>query len=213
MPSKAYNVFLKNLQQADKLIQAFYDLRPPTRGRKSLDHFTRAAVLFLCSSWEVYIEQIAVEACTKIAQTNSLPSTLPKQIRKTLSSAVKTSKDESEPIHFATDWKEYYVKRTEAYVQRLNTPKNGQVIEIMDKYLGADIPSLKSQVPSLQDINSIVIARGEIAHNIYSDEYVKAETVVGYKETVVNLVKEIELFLWNYLPSVTDGRRPWQNTY
>ena len=213
MPSRAYGVFNKNLKQVDKLIQAFHDLRPPTRGRKHLDHFTRAALLFLCSSWEVYLEQIAMESCATISKRLSAPTELPERVLKTISQSIKDSKHELEPVRFATDWKTYYCEYMQKYISRLNTPKNGQVLEIFEKYLGADITQVKREVPTLTQINDVVKARGEIAHNIYSDEYVREETVTAYKDTIVQLVKEMELFLWAYIPTITNGRRPWQNTF
>lgn len=68
MPSQAYTTFKANLKQVDKLLDAFVTMRTPTPGRKHLDHFTRSALLFLCSSWEVYIEQVANEAGGVIAK-------------------------------------------------------------------------------------------------------------------------------------------------
>ena len=213
MPSTAYGVFNRNLKQVDKLLQAYNDLRSPTRGRKHLDHLTRASIIFLCSSWEVYLEQIASECCRIISNRIATPKELPEKVRRTLASSIRSSKHDLEPIEFAMDWKAYYCKAIQKYVNKLNTPKNGQVLEILEKYIGADIIQVKAQIPTLTRINDIVKVRGEIAHNIYSDEYVREETVFAHKDIIVQLVKEIELFLWGYIPLITNGMRPWQNTY
>lgn len=213
MPSKAYGVFKTNVKQVDKLLEAYDLLKTPTRGRKHLDHLTRAALMFLCSSWEVYLEQIALEACDIISERCTSPTDLPEKVRKSLSQAIKNSKHDLEPVKFAMDWKAYYHEHTEKYTISLNTPKKGQVLEILEKYLGADIVRAKAEIPTLTQINDIVKLRGEIAHNVYAEEYVKKATVIAHKDTIEQLVKEVEIFLWNFIPSITNGTRPWQNTY
>lgn len=83
----------------------------------------------------------------------------------------------------------------------------------VEKYLGVDIVRAKAEIPMLSQINDIVRLRGEIAHNVYAEEYVKKSTVIAHKETIDQLVKEMEIFLWNVIPDITNGARPWQNTY
>lgn len=213
MPSKAYDNFKKNSKQVDKLLKAFTDMRPPTRGRKHLDHFTRAAIVFLCSSWEVYVEQIALESGKIISSRMNTPSDLPVVIQKTISLVVKNAKHDLEPVRLAVDWKDYYHKIIEKYIANLNTPKNAQVTELFHKYIGIDGNKLKAKVPLLADINKIVTTRGDIAHNIFSEDYVKKELVEQYYDTIRNLTKQIDLYLWDYIPEITNGKRPWQNTY
>lgn len=213
MPSRAYGVFKSNIKQVDRLLEAYNSLKTPTRGRKALDHLTRAALMFLCSSWEVYLEQIALEVCDHISSRLDSPSALPEKARKSLSLAVKNAKHDLEPISFAVDWKSYYHEHVKKYTDKLNTPKNGQVLEILEKYLGVDVVKARADIPSLSKINAIVKLRGEIAHNVYAEAYVKEETVIEHKATVEQLVKEMELFFWEVIPDMTNGMRPWQNTY
>lgn len=213
MPSKAYGTFKSNLKQVDRLLEAFVDMRTPTKGRKFLDHFTRAALIFLCSSWEVYIEQVSNESGKIIAKKLNMPEELPKIVKKTISKKVKDSKNELSPFEFANDWREYYCSQIADYTSRLNTPKKDKVMELFNKYLGISGEKIISDVPSLGSINKIVSERGSIAHNIYVDEYLKKETVDKYYKIITQLVEEIEIMLWNYIPDITDGKRPWQNTY
>ena len=213
MPSISYKTFNNNLKQVDRLLKAYVDMRPPTKGRKYLDHFSRAALLFLCSSWEVYIEQVANESGNIISKKLSGPAELPETVKKTLCSIVKCSKHELSPVSFANDWKNYYCTQIMTYTAKLNTPKKDKVMELFNKYLGISGEEIIAEAPSLNRINKIVSDRGSIAHNVYADEYLKKETVDDYYQVISQIVKEIEIMLWNYLPSVTDGKRPWQNTY
>ncbi len=213
MPSRAYSTLKNNLKQVDRLLDAFVEMRTPTRGRKHLDHFTRAALVFLCSSWEVYIEQISNESGEIIAKKLSTPDALPDTVKKTISKIIKDSKHELSPIEFSSDWKKYYCDQINEYTSRLNTPKKDKVMELFNKYLGMSGDRIITEVPTLGQINKIVSDRGSIAHNIYADEYLKKETVDNYYHIIDKLVKEIEILLWNYIPEITDGKRPWQNTY
>jgi hypothetical protein len=215
MPSKAFSVFKKNLRQTDKLLANFNGLRPPTRGRKHYDHLTRAALLFLCSTWEVYIEEVSKEVCEILSSRLSSPDELPVSIQKKLSSKVKNASHELEPITLAKDWKRYYASTVCAYTDRLNTPKKDRVLNILLDYFGVDEQIALVKIPSLEFIDAIVSVRGEIAHNIYTGEYFSSATVVGHKETIIKLVVEIEEFFWDYIPSISTSNkaRPWQNTY
>lgn len=213
MPSKSFYTFKSNLKQVDKLLLAFVDMRPPTRGRKHLDHFTRAALLFLCSSWEVYIEQIAKEAGELIVHKIEKPNNMPEIIKKTISKKVKLANHELSPFEFANDWRRYYCLVISEYTNKLNTPKKDKVLELLNKYVGISGDRINTEVPMLAQINKIVSVRGMIAHNVYAEDYLRKETVEEYYRVILQLVKEIELLLWNYIPKITDGRRPWQNTY
>ena len=211
MPSKAYSNFKKNIKQVDKLLEAYEAAKEPTRGRKHLDHFTRAALIFLCSSWEVYIEEIGRESVNKVISVIDNPRNLPIIVQKTLSKKVKEKKNELEPMIFAKDWKAYYRNEINEFTQRLNTPKNQNVTEMFNKYLGMN--NVREKMCKLSDVNEIVKTRGDIAHNVFAEEYLSKNLVLEYLDTINEIVVQVELALWEYLPEITDGKRPWQNTY
>lgn len=215
MPSKAYGVFQKNIKQVDKMLEAYEDKKEPTRGRKHLDHYTRAALLFLCSAWEVYIEQIALEGAEVIVNRVKFPEDLPDPIKKKLSEKVKSARHELEPIRIASNWKAYYIESVKEQTEKINTPKHGIIQELFNKYLGIKGDDLLRKVPKLRAVNEIVTSRGEIAHNVFADEYLKADLVKEYYDIILELVKGIDVFLWEYLYDIveTKKKRPWQNTY
>jgi len=213
MPSIAYGNFNRNIKQVDKLLEIYEEKKSPNRGRKYLDHFTRAALIFLCSTWEVYIEQIAQEVAKIMTCKFESPDELPKEVRKTLSRVVKNSSHELEPIKIAKDWKNYYLKEVEIRTSQINTPKKQIILELFHKYLGFGGDVVHSHVPKLDEINEIVGARGAIAHNVFAEEYLSSNLVKEYYDTIVGTVKEIEIMFWDVLPEITDNKRPWQNTY
>lgn len=201
MPSKSYYGFRKNAKQVDRLLDAYCNALSPTRGRKHLDHFTRSALLFLCAAWEVYIEQVAIECVKIISAKISSPIDLPKEVKKNLSSAVKSDKHDLSPMQFAHNWKEYYSKQVLIYIDGLNTPKKKHVLDIFQHYLGIPQNTMLAQVPTLNKVDDIVKTRGDIAHNVFVEEYLRKETVDSYYATISRAVTEIEILLWNYLPA------------
>lgn len=213
MPSKAYGTYKKNCKQVDKLLLAYTELRSPKRGRKHLDHLTRAAIIFLCSSWEVYIEQVTVEVSIIISKSIHGPDQLPERVRKTISNQVKKARHELEPINFASNWKDYYLRMVDTCVSGLNTPKRGQIREIFHQYIGIDGNITDQKVPMLRQVDRVVKTRGDIAHNLFAEDYVKDVMVKEYYEIISKAVTGIEIMLWDYLPEFTDGKRPWQNNY
>lgn len=58
-----------------------------------------------------------------------------------------------------------------------------------------------------------ISGRGEIAHNVFAEEYLSKNLVLEYLDTTNKVVKDVEIALWDYLPRITNGKRPWQNTY
>lgn len=88
MPSNAYANYTKNIKQVDKLLEAYDASNPYTRGRRSLDHFTRAALIFLCSVWEVYVEEVSRESVDVIISRIDDPKELPKPVKQRLSGKI-----------------------------------------------------------------------------------------------------------------------------
>ena len=112
MPSRAYSTFFKNYEQVNKLKLAYEDElhKNPRRGKRSLDHYTRAAIMFLCSSFEVYFEDVLQESCVILTRNCSHANDLPKQVKKTISKHVRESNNELEPCIFANNFRKLIIK-------------------------------------------------------------------------------------------------------
>lgn len=213
MPSKAYGTFLRNYEQVGKMQQAYEEElhKNPRRGRRSIDHFTRAAVMFLCSSFEVYYEMVLEESCKIISKKLNHPSELPKQVRKTIAKHIVSSKNELEVIVFADNWKKYYLDLVKDDIGRLNTPKMNNIKEYVSKYIGFNNIFDESTYP-FAGVDDIIVERGEIAHKVYGSSYVNESKLVEYSDTIRDAVKEIDLILYNEIPKIT-RKKPWNNTY
>lgn len=102
VPSSAYSTFKANVEQVDRLLDAYDKTKGTDRGKRGLDHFTRAALLFLCSSWEVYIEQVTNEAGKIITERISQPSQLPNPVKKKSASIIKNASNLLTPLRLLT---------------------------------------------------------------------------------------------------------------
>lgn len=213
MPSKSYNTFLKNYEQVNKLKYAYEDelRKKPGRGKRSLDHYTRAAIIFLCSSFEVYFEDVLMESCTILSRSCSHTNDLPKQVKKTISKHVKESNHELEPCIFANNWKEYYLNLVADGIKGLNTPKMKNINGYVSKYLGLNDLFDTTTYPFM-GIDDIVIERGGIAHKLYGTTYVKESLLIEYCDTIRDAVKGIDTILYNELPKIIH-KKPWNYTY
>lgn len=214
MPSNAYKTFNKNVKQVDLILQAYDELMNHKKGKKNMDHLTRAALLFLCSSWEVYIEQVTCEAADKIVTNINEIKKLPRRVKKTIAKQVRDAKNENETINFIDDWKNYYLNMISIKTRALNTPKEKQIRDLLQNYLGIDEAYVTSSVLTITGIDDIVTTRGAIAHNVFAEKYLKRKQVVIYYDTIKMAVREIDTMLYDFIPTVVDkGKKPWNNTY
>lgn len=213
MPSKAYGVFQKNLEQVHRL-NATYDselCKNPGKGKRSLDHITRAGLVFLCSSFEIYFEMVLKESCLILTHSIRDPINLPKEVKKTISKQVKNENNELSPIIFASNWKEYYLRMVTAEVEGLNTPKVYNISNLLAKYLGLKEVIDKSTYPFL-GIDDIITERGEVAHKLYATKYLKKSKLLEYEYTIKDAVKDMDMMLYHKLNPII-GKTPWNNTY
>ena len=198
MPSKAYKTFQKNLNQVNKLIVTYnHELeRNSGRGKKSLDHLTRAGLIFLCSSFEVYVESVIYETGNFITRKIYQPKKLPMEAKKTISDAVKKEKNDISPILFYDDWKEYYRKLIYYDIKKLNTPKVQNIQQLFKNYFGISENEIDDTAFPFKSLDDIISTRGDVAHNIYSEKYLRKGKLLEYVDTIKACVLEMDKLLY-----------------
>ena len=169
MPSKALNKFQrKMLNDVDRMIEAHEYIQDGQPGNLGLTHLTRAGVLFLCVAWELYIEELALEAVDTITNLAESPKDLPLEVQKALSEHVvkyvKSGQGHLKPLELAgKGWKKVYKDMGKGWVGRLNSP-NSKNIDKGFEYL-LDLKGLSSKWNGkAKAINNFVSVRGDIAH-------------------------------------------------
>jgi hypothetical protein len=80
-------------------------------------------------------------------------------------------------------------------------------------FFAIDKNRIYTEVITLPGVNDIVKTRGDIAHNVYTENYLKKETLIQYYDTINKTVKDIDLLFYNFLPHYMNGKKLWQNTY
>ncbi len=215
MPSPAYNKFLKNLESVNRLQATYHDLRNnrSTRGRAAWDHITRSAFIFLASSFEVYIEDVLTESISKHIKYAGDAPKLPNDVKDTLNKYVRKDSNGVPPTDLCDEgWKTVYRNIGLARTEKLNTPKVENIKLLFKELIGAE--SIITTVPDIGKLDDIISFRGEIAHRVRADEYVKIDTVEDAKKVISDIAKAIDRGVLQYLRTTYSGKRmDWYDVY
>lgn len=214
MPSKAFSAFKDNLQQVNRLL-ATYDSelnKNHGKGKRGLDHLTRAGLIFLCSAFEVYVESVTRESGKIITDRINVPSKFPLSVQKKIANAVKQEKNELSPILYYDDWKKYYNELILYDTRHLNTPKLNNVMTLFGNYFGIEKSAFDIDNFPLTGVDDIVSIRGDVAHNIFTTSYLKRAKLIEYYDTIKEAAMYLDKMLYDELPKIIE-RKPWNKTY
>lgn len=216
MPTKSYARFLKNIETVDRLKGTYELIRTQRggRGRAAFDHVTRSAIIFLASAFEVYVEDVLLECCNQHISFARDAKKLPHAIRSTISEYVKKESNGVSPTDLCDEgWRDVYKKITRERTDRLNTPKKRQLMDLFTNLIGInemDINNLE-RIGGLDDFISF---RGELAHRVRADIYVRIDKVNEEEEDIKRLVKSMDRLVLRYFrESYEDQRLPWNEVY
>lgn len=165
MPSAALGRFEgPMMKDVDRIIATHGSIQNGGPGNKGLGHLTRGGVLLLCAAWELYIEELMIEAVEACIDRANGPTDLPEAVQRTISDYVKNSKHQLKPLAMAGDgWKTVYLEIAREWVTALNTPKQHNINEGFRKLVGLDDLSNSWSLGSAA-VNDFVSARGDVAH-------------------------------------------------
>lgn len=186
MPSKALTKFENAmLKDVDRIIKTHTSLVQGDKGKKALGHLTRGGVLLLCAAWELYIEELLVEAVCVCRDRANSPDDLPKPVQKAIAKHVADSKHELKALGLAGDgWKVMYLEIANEAVVSLNTPKKHNIDQLFSNLVGIqDLSNCWSR--GYAAINDFVEARGDVAHRGSDSGYIKVAKLRDvYKEDI-----------------------------
>ena len=216
MPTKSYTRFTKNMETVNRLEETYEEIRTRRnrRGKAAYDHITRSAIIFLASAFEVYIEDVAKECCNQHISFAGDASKLPNDVKNTINNFVKKDKNAEPPIMLCDEgWRRIYRIIAEQETGKLNTPKKQQIQELFNRLIGISTTKI-DDIPNIEDLDSVITFRGEIAHRVKAEQYVKIEQVKKNVQTVKELVVEIDKMIINYFRDYYPEKRvPWNNSY
>lgn len=212
MPSNALAKFEnKMLVDVNRIIESHGTLNHNGGGRRSLGHITRSGVLMLCASWELYVEELAIEVAGHLADRANAPTQLPLGAQKELSRLVRDHKHDLKPLELAgSGWEQVYTAHVTEVMGGLNTPKAGPVDETYKKLLGWENPS-QNWTRGKDFINDFVKVRGDVAHRGSDADYVRINQlrdnyVAGISTTVI----EHDNAACDFINENSNGGRPWR---
>ncbi|MCV6576279.1 MAG: HEPN domain-containing protein [Cohaesibacter sp.] len=212
MPSKALKKFsTKMLVDVERLIESHGTLSHGGKGKHGLGHITRSGIFLLCASWELYIEEVAIEIAGVLSSRATSPHKLPLGAQKELSRMVSNHKNDLKPLELAgAGWEQVYNNHVIEEVRRLNTPKSGPIDEIYKKTIGWEDPS-KNWSCGTDFINGFVKIRGDIAHKGSEADYVKiAELRDKYNAGIIKTAIEHDNAACDFVKNNSEGDRPWR---
>lgn len=212
MPSAAFNKFeSKMLKDVDRLIESHAELGHDGPGRHGLGHITRSGVFLLCAAWELYLEELAQEVASFLADRAASPKDLPLGAQKELSKLVKNHSNELKPLELAGNgWERIYLGHVNEAIGKLNTPKSGPVDELYRRLLGWENPSTSWTRGHIY-INDFVEIRGDIAHRGSDARYVRIDALrEDYRVGIPATVIEHDNAACDFVNDNSNGPRPWR---
>ncbi|MEW5424044.1 HEPN domain-containing protein [Amorphus sp. 3PC139-8] len=212
MPSGAFTKFESNmLVDVSRMVESHGQLNDDGPGRRGLGHITRGGVLLLCAAWELYLEELLIEAVEICIARCADPDVLPEPVKHTISDYVRASKHHFKPLAMSGDgWQTLYLEIAREHVSALNTPKRHNIDAMFLKLIGlADLSDNWSVGPDA--VNDFVSARGDIAHRGKDAGYVtinrlRDEYIPQISRTAIESDNFVSLYLRN---SFEPRRYPW----
>ena len=213
MPSNARQKFKRRLlPDVTRLLQTHEELNPPGRGRRHLGHITRSGVLSLCAAWELYIEDVVCEGAQHLANRSGVPDSLPDHVKGKIAQVAKNNKHNFGVLELCGEgWKSVYLGAVKRECEQLNTPKFGNIAKIFEDWLGLTAAEISATWRHpVEDLNSFVRLRGEIAHRGADAQYVQRNQLRDFVQTLDEIVVDTDNALWRHLKAISNGgRAPW----
>lgn len=164
----------------------------------------------LCAAWELYVEELLVEAARVLRDRASSPDQLPLPVQKEIAKAVKESKHELKALELAADgWKTVYDSHVNQRASALNTPKSTNLDTLFEHLTGMTAVSATWSIGAME-VNNFVTARGEIAHRGRDAGYVTIDSLKSYREQVIRTVLDTDNAMADFIRANALGGNPWR---
>lgn len=212
MPSRSRVLFRdKLLPDVQSIDDTHRQVNPDGHGRRKLGHLTRSGVVMFCAAWELYIEEVLVEATEALLKDADTPDFLPNQIKGRLCQFVKNDKHAFAALNLCgLGWKQTLIDAVKADTDRLNTPKFGNIEELFKTWLALDALDANWR-HTREQLNEFVTLRGEVSHRGADARYVRITELREYKNMIDDLVIDTDRTINDHVQQISsNGRKPWR---
>jgi len=202
------------MPEVRRLVEAHKILREGSKGPDPHNAVLKSAVVFLCATWEIYCESVALEAATKISEAKIDPQELPEAMQWQIKVLVHDADvQKSKPLSLAGDgWRKVVVEVAEKFCDALNTPKSKPIDELFQKSIGLKKLS-GSWTHCRSEIDSFGAVRGDIAHMGADAPKVSKEEILHYLSIISKSITDTDNAVYDHLKHANLlGKAPWQKT-
>lgn len=212
--------FKENLDEVQKLMGIHIALTGSGPGRRhQVDVLNKSAILFLCASFEAFIEDLARSAFDHLVQSARSPADLPLALRKSISLHVKSDAHELSAWRLAGNgWKdvanEFKKSMLKKHVDAFNTPKPPKIHALFKELMGYQAIDNcfswrgMSMDKSKAKLNKLVTLRGALAHGERPAPRVFKSDVMGYQGFLAPLSVRMSNELRHHCTTITKAP-PW----
>jgi hypothetical protein len=212
--------FKDNLDEVFQLLAMHAALAGEGPGRKhSVEILNKSAILFICASFEAFIEDLSGRSFEHLVLKSKDHTTLPKAILKSIAEALRADKNEIKVWDLAGEgWrtvaehhKQNLIKK---HIGSFNTPKPHNIETLLKELTG--IPETShiwkwqgmNVTASKQKLKDFVELRGSLAHGIKPATPVLKKDVIDYIKYLAKLSVRLSNEMCFYCKKHT-GEEPW----
>lgn len=226
MPSKAYKTFNKNIKDVYNLIETYTKIdemkHEHKRGRRHLGHLTKGGIILLSGAWEVYVEDLLIEAIEFITKNSTDPSNLPERFKKKICEYIKQNQHELKALSLCNSgWKETCNEIVVKEINVLNTPRAHKVELLYNTFFDNDVTKIltkKQEISGVKEyiakdncfkeLDKLVTLRCEYAH-ARSNIYTSKEALNSYIVVIIECVNHMESNMRQGIVNIIT-KSPWR---
>lgn len=193
--------------------------RGPGR-RHNVEILNKSAVVFLCASFEAFVERLASDAYSSIVNSADNHSQLPLRVRQLIAKQIKESRHDLQPWLLAGDgWRAIVEEHRSATLKRhvghFNTPKMANIVELLSDLLG--IRNLSREIrwrgmgaeAASAKLTEFITLRGALAHGERPARPVTKKMVRNYLKFLALVSVRLSNLVREHCRQTT-GAYPWR---
>lgn len=213
-------VFRDSLAEVGQLIAMHAALTGTGPGRRhNVEILNKSAVIFACAAFEAFVEVLVSESFSHLVKSAPDHTGLPNSVLRAIATSLREDPHELRVWELAGDgWKsvaDSYRKRLiRKYIGPFNTPKPGNIDELVKRLIGLDQLFSKLSWQGMpasstkSNLVDFVELRGLLAHGNRPGRSVTKKAVTGYLDFLAPLSVRMSNVIRDYCHGIA-GTHPW----